>query len=323
MDESEKTSLTSLTSFRRQDRSLAERFVDELFSDALVSVREQFSKSFSAGDYLPDFADVANWADEVLDESGFEPLKTCPELHLVSEIWDQCKAPYRKGQMSLDEAKSKAIPLAEAYFRGTEYELMYDKSPTRREWHATHINEFAHKLSSLLDDYLCERKELETGKYAVSDYFVSRDENEREIERKRPILTALDLGVKIGFLYRDAWWKFNHEEAAQKYYAQAKSREEGAHKGAKATAEKAAALRSDCLKYVATAYDEKGAAFLGANLSVKAQTISEIALRDRPGDFVGPQGKPLSHKWFLETLESFEADSQLGEAIESAVKNRA
>ena len=94
------------------------------------------------------------------------------------------------------------------------------------------------------------------------------------------------------------------------YYTDSQKRKVGSQKGAKATADKAAALRNACLDLARLAYEEKGMEFVVANVAIQATTIMEIARRERPSHFVGPQRKPLSHKWFVETLEGFRADGQ-------------
>ena len=125
--------------------------------------------------------------------------------------------------------------------------------------------------------------------------------------------------LKIGFLYRDHWWISNHQQAAIKYYELAEKRIAGSKRGANKTAEKSRALRNGCLELVAIAYAERKTAFICADVKVMADTIMEIALRERPMDYVSSPGKNLRFEWFLETLEGFRADGQLGKAIKAAI----
>lgn len=131
---------------------------------------------------------------------------------------------------------------------------------------------------------------------------------------------AVKRGFKVGFLYRDAWWKQNHEQAAISYYEQGKRLKEQSSKGADSTAKRYSDLRQSCLDYFPQAYAEKGITFIGAPMRVVAETIREIALRERPDDFVSPQGDALKLRWFIETLEKFQAEGAFGEAIKDAMR---
>lgn len=126
--------------------------------------------------------------------------------------------------------------------------------------------------------------------------------------------------VSVAYLWREMQMVRSQEPLAIKYDEHIKKRKKGASKGARATSQKYKVLRNDCLLYVAQAYKEEGAAFLGAKLKTKAKTIRELAFRERPDDFINPQGRPLAFRWFLEVLEDFEAGGELGIAIEAAVK---
>jgi len=282
----DKSEYSSLAEFSSQNQPFAERYVEAIFADDDKPATAKFADAFSISNYIPTFIDAQHWAADILEKSEFEQEDKYHDFTLMEDILFRFKFPCDAGDLSLEEAKSKATAHAEEFFKNSVNRLMFDEPPHRREWHAAHIYRFGEEIISSVDEYLKERKEIEILAGNVDDFYVSTIENERKAERRSPIITILDWGVKVGFLYRDAWWKFNHEEAAVKYYEHVENRKKGASKGARATSQKYKELKNDCLSYVSRAYKEKGAAFLGAKLKIKAQTIMELALEERPNDFI-------------------------------------
>lgn len=316
--------LIGLTEVTRPDKSFPERFVDAVFNNQPNrKAREIFTQAFSDGGYSPTFTDAQHWSVDVLADSELERVEEFSDLDLITEIFCRFVIPSREGKLSLLAAKKMAVKKVKDFYAGSDTELMFDEPPRNQEWYAAHIYRMGEEFEQSLEDYLADRVELEKLAGNVDDFFVSENESERMVERREALISSLNTGVKIGFLFRDAWWKRNHEGAATKYYQHVKQQKSGSRKGGVTTANKAAARRDYCLKYVAIAYRKKGFAFFGADIKIKAATIREIALSDRPTYFSSPQGGPLSHQWFLSVLEGFQADGQLGKAIESAVIDKA
>jgi len=189
-------------------------------------------------------------------------------------------------------------------------EMMYGDGPTNEAWFAAHAY------------FCCMNLERET---FDRDWRGSIHSNPKRKfsydEYLESCAFCANMGVTMGFLRRDAWWKFNHEQAAMSYYEQAERLKKQSTKGANSTARRWSELREACLGFFPKAYFEKGAAFLGAPPNVVAETIREIALRERPNDFVGPKNEPLKLRWFIETIENFQADGRLGAAIENAMRD--
>lgn len=124
----------------------------------------------------------------------------------------------------------------------------------------------------------------------------------------------------VGYLWREFEVLMKQETELAAFEEEANRKKDGSKKGGKTTTDKYVALRADCLGYVATAYKLKGSSFLSYSIEAQAEVICEIALGERPDEFIGPNGNPLSLRWFTNALEDFRADGQLGKAIEEAVK---
>lgn len=132
-------------------------------------------------------------------------------------------------------------------------------------------------------------------------------------------LAAAEIGYQIGFLYRDAWWRHNHEDAAAAYYKRMSELKDGGTKGAKATKDRFADLKERVLDLVRIAVKEKGADFAFANQSIQATTVRQIAERGYPGEFTSPQGGQLREQWFKEALEHFHSEGRLQDTLMSAI----
>ncbi len=317
-----KTGKIGLTEFVPHEKSFAARFVDAVFDDRedKKPIGDIFADAFSVSGYMPDVIEAQHWAADILNSSDLEPSEEHGSLDLIGEIFHRCFVPYDQGEMNLEDAKAAGVKMAEEVFEGSDQELMFDGAPSKPVWFASHIYRLFEEAEKEIDDAVDERKELDELAGDVDDYYVGTSEADRIVERRHPFVALLNTGVKIGFLYRDAWWKANHEEAALGYYAQAEARKKGSPKGGDATAQKFARLKRDCLGYFEQAFREKGAVFVGAPLNIVAHTICEIALRERPNDFVGPSGSPLSEQWFFETLEDLRAEGEFGPAILAATQ---
>jgi hypothetical protein len=310
----------TLTPYKKETKTFSERYVDVVFDrDREMPATEMFAKAETIGDYTPDFVEAQHWAAETLQKTDLVPVDSSAELDLIEEIFCLHFVPYDQGEISLKKAKKAAVARAEEFFSGTVVQRMFDEPPDALEWHALHIYRLGDQVAAIMDKYFDKRKKLESHIKDMDDFYLSTNENEREEERPTPIVSALNLGVKIGFLYRDAWWKMNHEKAAIKYYEQAEGRKKGSPKGGASTANRYAKLKKDCLAYFSQAYQERGTAILGAPISVVAHTIRKIAMHERPDDFVGPKGEPLSQRWFTEVLEDFQADGEFGKIIEATL----
>lgn len=305
-----------LIEFEPHGTSFARRYVEAVFaSETGPRTGDIFEKAFSDNGYAANIVDAQHWAVEILKESGLEPVGWLADLDLISEIFFKCFIPYRNGELDLETAKNTGVQMADEFFNGTDHEVMFNQSPESSVWHAAHIYRLCEEVERHIKEETDERAELDELIGNVDDYYLSSAEDERNRERRFPFNRVVNAGVKIGFLYRDAWWKENHEEAALNFYAQVEARKKGSPRGGDATAEKFSALKKLCLSFFEDAYEEKGVAFLGAPIGVVSQTIREIALREKPSDFIGPQGKPLSQRWFLETLEDFQANGEFGPEI--------
>ena len=316
-----KTGKIGLTEFTPHEKSFAARFVDAIFhDDEEKRIGDVFADAFSDSGYMPDVIKAQHWAVDILNSSDLEPSKKYDHFDLINEIFCRCFVPYDQGEMNLEDAKAAGVKMAEEVFEGSDQELMFDGAPSKPVWFASHIYRLFEEAEKEIDDAVDERKELDELAGDVDDYYVGTSEADRIVERRHPFVALLNTGVKIGFLYRDAWWKANHEEAALGYYAQAEARKKGSPKGGDATAQKFARLKRDCLGYFEQAFREKGAVFVGAPLNIVAHTICEIALRERPNDFVGPSGSPLSERWFYETLEDLRAEGEFGPALLAATQ---
>ncbi|SHK54874.1 hypothetical protein SAMN05444000_1387 [Shimia gijangensis] len=312
---------TGLVDFLPHERSFAQRFVDSVFANKEgLPASRVFEEAFSDDGYSASFIDAQHWAVGVLNESSLEPMKRFADLDLVGEIFCQCFIPYDTGKLSLGDAKAKGVEMAEKFFEGTDQEVMFDQGPESSVWFAAHIYRLSEEVGMAISDEVEARAEVDDLAGNVDDYYLGTAEEERKIERRNPYVMLVNAGVKIGSLYRDAWWKENHEAAALNFYAQAAARKIGSPRGGDATAEKFAVLRTKCLELFETAFEEKGVSFLGAPIGIVAHSIREIALRDMPSDFLGPQGKPLSERWFLETLEEFQANGEFGPKIMDLTK---
>ena len=310
-----------LTGFQGSKDTFAERFVDAVFENGEdLALGEIFANAFSDRGYTPNIIEAQHWSVEVLNASGIGRMERLADCHLITEIFCNCFAPYDTGELSLSEAKAKGVKMAEDFFSGTVIELMFEKSPENSTWFAAHIYRLCEEVEETIESNIKERKKLDDFIGSVDEYYRSNNKDERMSERRSPFVSLVNTGVKIGFLYRDAWWKDNHEEAAMNYYSLVKARRKGSPRGGDSTAEKYDNLKRDCLGYFEKAYEEKGVAFLGAPVAVVAKTIREIALRERPHDFIGPKGNPLSERWFLETLEAFQANGEFGPEIEKITK---
>ena len=312
---------TGLTGFQEHRKSFPQRFVDSVFSaNQKESAGDIFAEAFSDNGYTANIIDAQHWATKILNDSDLEPMEPHAELDLIQEIFFQCFVPYDTGELSLEYAKAKGVDMATDFFRGTNQELMFDRAPENSIWFAAHIYHLCERAKKDIDECVSERADLDALAGNVDDFYACATEEERQRERRYPYNNLLDIGVRVGFLYRDAWWKENHETAAMNYYSQVEARKKGSPRGGASTSEKYVALKNDCLGYFAQAYKEKGVSFLGAPLAIVAQTIREIALRERPNDFLGPRGKPLSERWFYETLEDFQADGKFGAEIIKATE---
>jgi hypothetical protein len=312
---------TGLITFLPHERSFAQRFVDSVFANKEgLPAGRVFEDAFSDNGYSANFIDAQHWAVGVLNESGLEPMEPLAGLELVGELFFECFIPYDTGQLSLGDAKAKGVKMAEEFFEGTDQEVMFDQGPENSVWFASHIYRLSEAVRVMISDEVETRAEVDVLAGNVDDYYLGTTEDERKIERRNPYVMLVNTGVKIGSLHRDAWWKENHEAAALNFYAQAAARKIGSPRGGDATAEKFAVLKAKCLELFETAFEEKGVSFLGAPIGIVAHTIREIALRDMPSDFLGPQGKPLSERWFLETLEEFQANGEFGPKIMELTK---
>lgn len=310
----------SLVEFKGHDRTFAERFVDAIFhAEEAASAGEVFSKAFSDADYAPNFIDAQHWATEVMSRTDYSPNERLAHVDLITEIFFRFLVPAREGERDFEDSKKDAIELAEEKFKDSVDGLMYGDPPETPEWFASHIYETCAEIERELDDFVEERKEIDALCDNVDDLYLSKDEEQRDVERMRPVVLAVNRAFKVGFLYRDAWWKFNHEQAAISYYSQADRLRTQSQKGADSTARRYAQLKDDCLSLFSVAYAENGIKFVGAPLNVVAETIRKIALRDRPEDFVNPKGEPLSLRWFTEALEGFQAEGKFGPAFAEAM----
>lgn len=320
-DEQKARDNAGLTKFEPHEESFAERFVNAVLGPKDDKrMDEIFSEVFSDNGYTPSVDDAQHWAVEVLNNSGIEPMEPLADLYLIEEIFCQCFIPYDHGNISLDEAKSLGVKMAEEFFAGTEKELMFDRAPATAEWFALYIYRMCEGVDREIKDAASERKELDQLVENVDDHYFETTQEGRDVERRQPFVSLVNTGVKIGFLYREAWWKEKHEQAALNYYSQIEARKKGSPLGGVSTAKKYQKLKDDLLGYFPQAFKEKGAAFIGAPIKVVGATIREMALRDRPNDFVGPGGEPLSERWFIETFEDFQASGKLGPAIIKATQ---
>lgn len=204
-----------LTDFKEQETSLAERFVEAVLNGPSGQrLGEEFGNAFSVGGYLPTIIDAQHWSVEILEASDVQQMEELGDLDLITEIFCQCYIPYDTGEVSYEEAKANGIKLAKDFFAGTDKEIMFDGQPSSAEWFALHI----YQLSELIDHKIQEevgfRKEVDELAGDVDDYYVSEMEPDRYKERRLPFVQVVDAAIKIGFLYRDAWWLEQHGDAA-------------------------------------------------------------------------------------------------------------
>jgi|GEM_PF-3282185 len=263
--------------------------------------------------------EACTWAQDTLNESeyGYSPQQNFGEL--LSYLGQKFYTKYATGEFSFEDARSEAVIYTEAYFDNSVTQLMYDEGPSTVEWYAAHIFRACEMYVYCRDTTADKYKELE----AAAGIDIKEGCEETNNKRVGNVAWAVELGMKAGFLYRDAWWKFNHEQAAIAYYEQVDARQRGSSKGGDANASRYERLRQDCLAYIPQAYLEHGSVVVAGRADKIAKIIRDIALRERPDDFVGPQGKPLAPKWFIETIEDFQSNGELGQAIEAFFENRA
>ncbi len=326
-------------------RSAHETVVDAIFSEIVLNRsdgetdeidHETILDGYEDYGYTDTISDAKKWVSEK-GESFFE--RTFPsgsdaerEKNLEKQLieLDQKITSYHEGKTSEKEVKA-AISNMFQHIGRSPFWNMY---PMDEDWHTARMESAIFQINKLSDQFRSVLRRPSDVFYGIA-VLLLRGQNLESLDEPRAnsndaINEAVrlhdemaELYFKLGFLYRDTWWIENHEDAAAGYYEQTKKRKDGSKKGAKTTANKAAALRADCLGFVAAAYEEKGMDFIVAKTSIQATTIMGIAQRERPSDFVGPHGKPLSHKWFVETLEGFGADGRLGETIKAVIKNKA
>ncbi len=334
-----------MTDFEKDVLEFRRQFEDEFherFKRGLAKFNDDQQESRSAVEadlsgYIPDFSDATSWALDNMPE-GLWFAENSQRIHLALESMADLEFFPEIPQEYLDWAKSAdwsdpemwmpevlgrlelykfgnffqiLMTYFQAYFSEIpdtiEHVIAYQSPKDGRVWYACRM------VQAIAEAYQCQER--------VKDEILS-NEVDAEYDLKEKLSKATQAAFTIGWLHRDRWWMERHGEAAAKYYDRATLLAEAQEKGAGSTREKYSRLKSDCLGFYRQAFEERGFAFVGAPISVVAETIREIALRERGTEYVGPGGQPLSLKWFQETLEDFQADGRHARALQDALTRK-
>lgn len=301
------SSQKTLTPFEAYTKSFPERVVDTLFRweyNGTDDIDE--SDLFDVQGYVPHMPEIQEWAKNILLEKNIELPRKFVDQEFLAEIFIKYIIPFRNGKIDIVQAKIAALKVAKDHFSGSTRAFMFGEAPTSEEWYAAHVYS---KCNNLTDEMVNRNR-------GYGDDIVTRKGRVTYEEYVESCALCADIGIAIGFLRRDAWWKFNHEQAAIAHYEQIDARQRGSARGGSANANRWDRLKKDCLKYLPQAYAEHGVKVLSGRADIVGKIIAEIAFRERPDDFVGPQGKPLAERWFVVVIEDFQANGAFGKAIE-------
>ncbi|QCP87439.1 hypothetical protein EYE35_17225 [Cereibacter sphaeroides] len=108
---------------------------------------------------------------------------------------------------------------------GGIYSAAGDGEPGEPHWYAAHI---ALRDSAIEDAISSDETFYRSSARALSDF----EDLARDARRSTELIAQK--AFEIGFLYRDAWWKLEHEKAALKYYEQVEKNRESGRKGGQA-----------------------------------------------------------------------------------------
>lgn len=308
--ETEKT----LSDFTPYNGTFAERLAEFYFSDRQVErkLSEQpyddseyedgeggrrfygLNGPFSDNGYTPSINDAYGWARDIVKALN---------LNMDSEQWMR-ELPsvigYVAGKLAAGEINAEdARKIAAIEFERLEWgieRIAFQGGPRSEEWHASQmINSFGTLYSSLryAEEDAADPEEAKS-------FYSSLEEEIEDIRRN--FMDCSQEAFKIGFLYRDAWWKFQHEKAALKYYEIIEKNRASGQKGGQGDKKRERyevlnRLARQKFREIAFASDKEGAR-LAKNL---AATYDANA--DEPLFMISSKG--LSKRWYDDWLVNF------------------
>lgn len=183
--------------------------------------------------YCPSFDEVFNWAMKSLSEA--DPSRDGMDQNQAVEIDDISPAlnEYAAGRISFEQliedvAKNFSFIDDDAVFGGTA---------VMKRWHAARISREAlriHNFNSKTADAVCavplaklahaiqQLEGLQSGQKIQTIKMGTTEELDRAIEGMLHLIGRMpqmvNAALRMGFLYRDAWWIENHGESTVKGY---------------------------------------------------------------------------------------------------------
>ena len=128
-----------------------------------------------------------------------------------------------------------------------------------------------------------------------------------------------DLGFLSGRLISEYFIRYEIQPLAEKGEAAEKAQEKRSTSGGSATKAKSAFQKELCKELIIQAVSEKGLEFIMASMQEKANTIREIAKRDRNAEFTFRGDELLSENWFRDRLEDLNADGALSSIVKQGM----
>lgn len=310
---SEEDADKSLSDFTPYNGTFAERLAEFFFNDEKVDRRLRISAGedsqlgdescnlyglngpFSDNGYVPSINDAYLWASDIVKSLNLD-MDSEQWMRALPAIIGRIAHMLTQGELNAREAREMAAKEFDG-LKGWGIELVaFQGGPRSEEWHASQIMTSFDRLYSSL-------KTAEEDAAAPEETASFFDSLEDEIENIRAghMYDCQD-AFKIGFLYRDAWWKFQHEKAALKYYEIIEKNRKSGQKGGQGDKKRERyevlnSLARQKFREIAFASDREGARIaksLAAAYDVKA---------DEPLFMINNKG--LSKKWYDEWLVNF------------------
>lgn len=278
--ETEKT----LSEFTPYSGTFAERLAEFYFSDKQVERKlsgQPYNDSeyedgeggrrfyglngpFSDNGYAPSINDAYGWARDIVKALNLN-MDSGQWMRELPAVIGYVAGKLAAGEINAEDARKIAAAEFEKLEWGIE-RIAFQGGPISEEWHAAQIiNSFDRLYSSL------RAAEEDAADQEAKSLYSSLEE---EIEDIRcSFMNSSQEAFKVGFLYRDAWWKFQHEKAALKYYEIIEKNRESGQKGGQGDKKRERyevlnRLARQRFREIAFASDKEGAR-LAKNLAAK------------------------------------------------------
>ncbi|ALI56831.1 hypothetical protein [Celeribacter marinus] len=254
-----------------------------------------YRRELSQVEYLPLVSDALEWASQ-----AFTPLEYQETQEAVATTMREGLETHTQLSVSVpdDFWEDVLTDALSAPIRTKFGKLLYQGNPNQSGWHEVNIID----AYGLIQELMVPEKGAETLVQDILETGTTGPEIVKNLNLQST--SIMEAAFSIGFLYRDAWWKREHEAAAQRYYEIAEQNRVNGQKGGQADKKAQAIAKLSQLAF------ESSADFLACSDSQRIRKARQLAsdydaMQEPSERLFHRAGRLYAKQWFDAWLSEF------------------